>query len=115
MGHIFENGGLLWLLPFAGMLLSIAVLPMAFPHFWHTHHGKVAAGWTVAFLAPFAAVMGFDLAFREILHTVLLEYLPFVILLLALYTVAGGLHIQGRLHGSPAVNTGILAFGAVIA
>jgi Na+/H+ antiporter NhaD/arsenite permease-like protein len=112
---MFENGGLLWALPFAGMLLSIAVLPMAFPPFWHAHHGKVAAGWAFAFLAPFTAVMGLHRAFHEILHTVLLEYLPFVILLLALYTVAGGLHIQGRLRGSPAVNTGILAFGAAIA
>ncbi len=115
MGHLFEVGGLLWALPFAGMLLSIAILPMASPNFWHAHHGKVAAGWAAAFMAPFARVSGFDAARHAVLHAALLEYLPFVILLLALYTVAGGLHIQGRLRSSPAINTGILAFGTAIA
>ncbi len=113
--HPFEAGGLLWALPFAGMLLSIAVLPMAYPHFWHAHHGKVAVGWAAAFLLPFAYSAGFASALHEILHALLLEYIPFVVLLFALYTVAGGLHIQGRLRGSPLVNTGILAFGTAIA
>ena len=115
MGHMFEMGGLPWAIPFVGMLLSIAALPMTFPRFWHAHHGKVAAGWAVTFLVPFAVIMGPDQALHEILHTMFLEYLPFVILLLALYTVAGGLRIQGRLRGSPAVNTSILAFGTAIA
>ncbi len=115
MGLTFESSGLLWTLPFVGMLLSIAVLPAVFPHFWHAHHGKVATVWAAAFLVPFASLMGWERAFHAIMQTVLLEYLPFVILLLALYTVTGGLHIQGRLRGSPAVNTGILAFGAAIA
>jgi Na+/H+ antiporter NhaD/arsenite permease-like protein len=115
MEYMFENSGLIWAAPFAGMLLSTAVLPMVLPHFWHAHHGKVSAGWATAFLVPLAVVMGFDQALHEILHTLILEYLPFVILLLALYTVAGGLHVRGWLRGTPAVNTGILAFGTAIA
>ena len=45
---------LAWGLPFAGMLLSIAILPLAASHFWHAHYGKVAAFWALAFLVPYA-------------------------------------------------------------
>ncbi len=74
--------GLIWVVPFAGILLSIALCPLVFPHFWHHHFGKVSAFWALAFLIPFTLVYGFGLALYEILHTVLLEYIPFIILLL---------------------------------
>jgi Na+/H+ antiporter NhaD/arsenite permease-like protein len=107
--------GLLWVVPFAGILLSIALMPLAAPTFWHHHFGKVSAFWALAFLAPFAAVHGVPLAAYEVLHVGLLEYLPFIVLLGALFTVAGGVRLKGRLVGTPAMNTGILAFGTVIA
>ena len=47
-----------WGLPFAGMLLSIALMPLLVPHFWHHHFGKVAAGWSLAVLVPFALYFG---------------------------------------------------------
>ncbi|MEO8848913.1 MAG: sodium:proton antiporter [Casimicrobiaceae bacterium] len=102
---------LAWMVPFAGMLLSIAGMPLAAPRFWHHHFGKVSAFWALAFLIPCVAQFGLPLAVHEIAHTLLAEYLPFIILLWALYTVAGGIHIKGNLHGSPALNTGILAVG----
>jgi Na+/H+ antiporter NhaD/arsenite permease-like protein len=49
---------------------------------------------------------------HEVAHTLSAEYLPFMILLLALYTVAGGIHIRGNLHATPALNTGLLALGS---
>jgi Na+/H+ antiporter NhaD/arsenite permease-like protein len=104
-----------WILPFAGILLSIALVPLTAPAFWHHHFGKTAAFWALAFLIPFAAMFGPSLALREIVHTLLAEYLPFIVLLLALYTVAGGIHIRSHLHGTPALNTGILAAGTVLA
>lgn len=104
-----------WVLPFAGLLLSIAVVPQLSPHFWHRHFGKVAAAWALLFLLPFAATFGVALAAGEVLHTVLLEYLPFVILLFALFVISGGIRIRSNLVGTPAINTGMLAFGAALA
>ncbi|RDI23432.1 UIT6 family transporter [Pseudacidovorax intermedius] len=105
----------LWGLPFAGILLSIALMPLLVPTFWHHHFGKVAAAWALAFLLPFAAVFGPALAGAQVVHALLAEYIPFIVLLTALFTVAGGIHIRGNLHGSPALNTGLLAIGGVLA
>ena len=104
-----------WGLPFAGMLLSIALLPLLVPHFWHQHFGKVAAGWSLAMLLPFALVFGLGSAVQALVHTLLAEYLPFIVLLTALFTVSGGIYVRGNLHGSPALNTGFLALGALLA
>ena len=105
----------LWIVPFAGILLSIAVAPVTAPSFWHHHFGKTSAFWALAFVVPFAVSYGIDLAWREVVHTLLAEYLPFMILLFALYTVSGGIHVRGNLHGSARLNTGILALGTVLA
>jgi Na+/H+ antiporter NhaD/arsenite permease-like protein len=85
------------------------------PIFWHHHFGKVAAAWALAFLLPFAITFGPGVAGVSLVHALLAEYIPFVILLTALFTVAGGIYIRGNLHGSPGLNTAILAIGAVLA
>ncbi len=105
----------LWGVPFAGILLSIALMPLLAPSFWHHHFGKVAAAWALAFLLPFAATFGAGQAGVALVHVMLAEYIPFVILLTALFTVSGGIYIRGNLHGSPGLNTAILAIGAVLA
>ena len=107
--------GLEWALPFAGLLLSIAFLPLAAKHFWHRHHGKVSAAWAVILLVPFTLHVGISGTVAAVAHTLLLEYVPFVVLLLALFTVAGGVRIAGSLSDSPASNTAVLAFGTVLA
>ena len=114
--HGVEGQGLsvLWVIPFTGMLLSIALGPILAPHFWHANYGKVAAGWIVLFSIPFLATYKGD-AFYEILHIVLLDYVPFIILLGALFTAAGGICLKGSLRGSPTVNTAILFIGTVLA
>jgi len=104
----------LWIIPFAGMLLSIALGPLVATHFWHNHYGKVAAGWITVFAVPFLVSYGGD-AFYEILHIVLLDYVPFIILLGALFTAAGGICLKGSLRGSPMVNTAILFIGTALA
>jgi len=104
-----------WVIPFVCMLLSIAIGPLALPHFWHHHFGKVAVFWGLAFLVPFAVAHGFSLAFYEFLHAMLLEYMPFIILLFALFTVAGGIRLKGTLVGTPVVNTGLLLVGTILA
>ena len=103
----------LWGIPFAGLLLSIAVMPLLLPHFWHHHFGKVSAAWTLAFFLPFALVFGPAVAGASLVHALVAEYIPFIILLTALFTVAGGIFIRGNLHGSPGLNAGLLLIGAV--
>lgn len=105
----------LWAVPFAGILLSIALMPLLTPSFWHHHYGKVAAAWALAFFVPFAVAFGPAVAGTNFVHALLAEYIPFIILLTALFTVAGGIHIRGNLHGTPALNSGLLATGAVLA
>ncbi|SFJ18778.1 Na+/H+ antiporter NhaD [Bosea sp. OK403] len=107
--------GAAWALPFAGMLLSIALGPVLFPHFWERNYGKFAAFWSVLVLAPLVLSRGFDPALGALLHTGLLDYIPFIILLFALFTIAGGILIMGNLHGTPATNTVLLAIGTLMA
>jgi len=104
-----------WILPFVGILASIALFPLVAPTVWHHHFGKIALGWATAFVVPFALVFGPTEALHQVAHAALLEYLPFVILLFALYTVSGGIGVLGNLHGSPRTNVTILALGAVLA
>lgn len=106
---------ILWGVPFAGILLSIAIMPLLAPMFWHHHFGKVSAAWALAFLLPFAAIYGIGAAGAGVVHALLAEYIPFIILLTALFTVSGGIYIRGNLRGSPGLNTGILAIGTVLA
>ena len=105
----------IWSLPFAGLLLSFALLPLLAPQFWEHHFGKVAAFWACAFLVPCAVVFGIGTAAYEMLHALLLDYLPFIILLFALFVMAGGIHVAGNLTGTPWTNTALLAFGTLIA
>jgi len=105
----------IWLLPFVCMLLSIAVMPLALPNIWRSHYGKIALFWGLAFFVPCLIVYGYAVALHELLHTMLLDYIPFIILLFALFVVAGGVRLTGTPAGTPAVNTGILAAGALSA
>jgi Na+/H+ antiporter NhaD/arsenite permease-like protein len=104
-----------WLLPFVAILAGIALGPLAAPHAWHAHYGKYAFGCALAFLVPCAAVFGIGVAAFEFVHTLTVEYVPFIVLLLALYVTAGGIQLKGTLGGTPAGNTGLLAAGTVLA
>ncbi|MEM5368896.1 sodium:proton antiporter [Paraburkholderia azotifigens] len=104
-----------WGVPFAGILLSIAVFPLVAPKVWHHHFGKISAVWAMLFLVPFAFAFGASTAFGMLIHALLDEYVPFIVLLMALYTVAGGICVTGNLHGSPRLNTALLALGTALA
>ncbi len=117
-----EGGGVdlgavlpLWsIVPFAGILLSIAIFPLVAPEFWHHHFPKVSAAWALLFAVPFVAVYHGE-AVHEILHIYIVDYIPFIILLWALFTVAGGILIRGSFNGTPALNTVFLLIGTLIA
>ena len=104
-----------WAMPFACMLLSIALGPILIPNIWYHHFGKIAFGWGLAFLIPYAVSFGASSAAYETMHTILLEYVPFIILLFALFTISGGIRVTGSLAGSPVVNTAILLIGTILA
>src|SRR5712692_11799174 len=104
-----------WALPFVGILLTIATWPLLFRKLWHHHYGKLAFAWGTLALAPMAAPFGTSAAVAAFVHAMLAEYLSFIVLLFALYVVAGGVLVTGNLRGTPLVNTAILAFGTLIA
>lgn len=106
---------LLWALPFAGLLLSIATGPLLFPHVWEHHYGKIAALWAALVVVPLALAFGMNSAAQAVLHTLLTEYMSFIILLFALFTISGGILVAGNIHGTPLVNVGLLLVGAILA
>ena len=65
--------------------------------------------------SPWRLIFGPATALHALAHTALLEYIPFILLLLALFTVAGGILIRGNIHGAPVANTVLLAIGTVLA
>jgi Na+/H+ antiporter NhaD/arsenite permease-like protein len=102
-------------LPFAGLLLSIAIGPLLFARFWHSHYGKIAAAWALATLVSIAWFAGGAAMLAAFVHAMLAEYLSFIVLLFALYTVAGGILVTGQIRGTPANNAAMLAIGTAMA
>lgn len=116
-GHGDEIGKHLpvWsIIPFVGILLSIALCPLLTPHFWHHHFGKVSLGWAILFAVPFWYFYR-DVAVYNMLHIYLIDYIPFIILLWGLFTIAGGIVVRGSIKGTPLVNTIMLLIGTVLA
>jgi Na+/H+ antiporter NhaD/arsenite permease-like protein len=100
--------------PFAGMLLSIALFPLLAPAFWHRHYPKVAAGWAVVVVVPFVVAYR-GAALHELVHVAIVDYVPFIILLGTLFTIGGGIYVRGRLRGTPGVNAALMTIGTVLA
>ena len=103
------------IIPFVGILLSIAIFPLVLDsHFLIHHGGKMSLAWALIFAIPYLAVFRGD-AFYDILHIYLIDYIPFILLLWGLFTVAGGILVRGTLRGTPIVNTFLLLIGTAIA
>ncbi len=105
----------IWGLPFLGMLLSIALFPILAPRFWHKWMGLVALFWSLDLLLPMAFISGVGAASFAVWHAAWVEFLPFVLLLLALFTAGGGILVRGGPSGTPFGNTSMLALGIVLA
>ena len=122
-GHHGLDGsklGLWMILPFAGLLLAIALCPLFTPKFWHHHYGKVSAGFGVVAVLLMIVIGeggggGFEATLQSGMHVYLLDYVPFIILLLGLFTIAGGIYIRGDFRGTPFTNTMFLLVGTLIA
>jgi hypothetical protein len=72
-------------------------MPLLAGALWHHHYGKIAAGWALLLVLPFAVVFGPSVAASEVWHILLQEYIPFIALLLALYVTGGGVLLKGTL------------------
>ncbi len=101
-------------IPFACMLLSIAFLPLFADHIWHNHFGKISFFWAASMAIPFLYAYKAN-ALHQILHIILADYIPFIILLWALYTISGGILLKGSLRGTPVVNTIMILIGTILA
>ena len=110
-----KNLSLLWIIPFLGILLSIAFFPLLTPHFWHHHYGKVSLFWWIVFFGAFSVKFGIGTGTYYLLEVYMLEFIPFITLLLALFTVAGGIQLKGELAGTPKVNTIMIFIGGILA
>ncbi len=106
-------GSLAWGLPFVGLLLTIAIAPIVVPTVWNRHYGKIVALWSLVFVLPDFFAEGFGGTLRRLLDVGLNTYLPFALLMGALFIITGGLRIRGAPHGTPGVNTVLIGIGAV--
>jgi Na+/H+ antiporter NhaD/arsenite permease-like protein len=116
-GHGVDGAKLpIWsIIPFVGILLSIAIFPLVFDsHFLVHHGGKMSLVWASVFAIPYLIAFRGE-AFYDILHIYFIDYIPFIILLWGLFTVAGGILVRGTLRGTPIVNTLLLLIGTAIA
>lgn len=102
------------IIPFVGMLLSIALGPVLMPKFWHHHFGKVSAGWAALVAIPLIIAYHGE-ATNELLTVLIADYIPFIVLLGALFTVGGGILVRTTLKATPFVNAGFLTVGSLLA
>lgn len=113
--HATGAGVPLWLcIPFAGILLSIAVFPLVRAEWWEEHQPIVVAFWSLLFLIPFAVMYGPHMAIESVLECIVNDYLTFIVLLFGLFCVAGNITLEGDLAGSPRINVALLLFGTLL-
>ena len=104
---------ILSVIPFILMLLSIAVLPLFFHHFWEKNTNKLII--TLLLCIPAIAFLFASGHQENLFETIVFDYVPFMILLGSLYTITGGVFLSGDIEAKPLVNTAFLALGAVLA
>lgn len=105
----------LWLcIPFAGLLLCIAVLPLIKGEWWEAHQPHAVIFWCLLFLIPFTVKYGAGMAAETVLECVLNDYLTFIVLLFGLFCVSGNITLEGNIAGSPRMNVVFLAIGTLL-
>ena len=101
-------------IPFAGLLLCIAMLPLVKAEWWEAHQPHAVVFWSLLFVLPFAFVYGPGQAFEKVLECIVDDYLTFIILLFGLFCVSGNITLEGDLAGSPRINVGLLLIGTML-
>ena len=101
------------LIPFVVMLLCIAIGPLVAEHWWENNRNKLIVSLILG--VPTAAWLCMNGMSGDLIHQMVFDYVPFIILLTALFTVTGGIHIGGNLAAKPVVNTAFLGIGYLLA
>jgi Na+/H+ antiporter NhaD/arsenite permease-like protein len=112
LGHVLEGHLPLYTaVPFVAMLLAIAVCPLWVSHWWESNRNKLVLACVLG-----VPVVGLYAARGpHVLLETAEEYVSFMLLLSALYVIAGGTRLNGDLEATPLVNTTFLAAGSVLA
>lgn len=104
----------LWaVIPFVLMLLMIAIAPLFMEHWWEKNRNKLIVSLILG--VPTAIYLIWVGLFHNLAHQIIFDYLPFIILLGALFTVTGGIHLKGDIEAKPWINTLFLGIGTVLA
>lgn len=104
-----------WLcIPFVGLLLSIAIVPLIKPDWWDRNKGKAVLVWSLLFIIPFAITCGIGRTTDVVLDCIFNDYLTFIILLFGLFCVSGNITLEGDLAGSPRINVILLLIGTLL-
>ncbi|MGC9109105.1 MAG: sodium:proton antiporter [Caldimicrobium sp.] len=114
MASLGEKLPLVTVLPFVGILLSIALFPLVLPRFWQKHFGKIALFWALLSILPLLYLYPIE-TLHEILHTLLAEYFPFILLISSLYIISGNIYLHGNFSGTPLFNIIFLFIGTFLA
>lgn len=115
MENIGASLSLLYCIPFAGMLLSIAICPLINAEWWEKKRGYFVIAWSLLFLVPFAIGYGVPTAISHLLEIVIGDYISFIVLLFGLFCVSGNICVKGDLAGTPKINVAILLIGTILA
>ena len=106
--------GLWTVIPFTAMLLAIAMMPIFAPHWWERNLNKTVLTSLLALPIAAYVIVAWGHSGVELIADKVKEYLSFMVLLATLFVIAGGIYVQGSLSGTPLLNSGILAFGALL-
>ena len=101
-------------IPFAGLLLCVAIMPLVKAEWWESHQPHAVVFWSVLFVIPFAIFFGAGEATEKVLECIIDDYLTFIVLLFGLFCVAGNITLEGDLAGSPRINVGLLLLGTML-
>jgi Na+/H+ antiporter NhaD/arsenite permease-like protein len=104
---------LILLVPFALLLAAIAVMPLMLSHFWESNRNKLIIALVCS--VPVLGFLIYNAMWGELKHALLFDYVPFLILLGALFVITGGINITGDIEAKPSINTAFMAIGAVLA
>ena len=100
-------------IPFVLILACIAILPLFFAHFWEKNTNKLLIASILSI--PVIIYLSMSGNFGKLYETLVFDYIPFLVLLGALFIITGGIYIDGDIEAKPIINTTYLAIGAVLA
>lgn len=113
-GAIGDTLSLAYCIPFAGILLSIAVAPLINANFWDKYKQYAVIFWSLLFIVPFTIFVGPAEAWEQLMEVVVGDYITFIVLLFGLFCVTGNIRLGGRLGGKPFTNVIMLLIGTLL-